>query len=388
MNTNEKLQVYALADIDHLKVHGRTTGRLSPLALFWTGSGIELHAKGSELWIEVEADYDLYEPWISIVMNSVPVSRQMITAGRHWICVFRGMNKNTAKKVRIVKDVQPMSADPGCSLQIHAVKFDGEFLPVEAKPYRIEFIGDSITSGEGAVGAKSEEDWIPMWFSAIGNYAAMTADALNADYRIISQSGWGVLTGWDNNPHANIPEYYEKVCGLLTGEKNEALGALIPNDFAAWQPDVVVVNLGTNDAGAFQSPEWKNKASGETHKQRLNEDGIYNAEDVQAFEDAARSFLVKLRKHNPTAHVVWAYGMLGLPMMPMIYRAVDAYAKNTGDRRVAVFQLPNTTDETVGSRSHPGVRAHEQAAKELAGYLREILQNSAESRSGSMPIHH
>ena len=82
MKENENLQVYALTDVKNLKVHGRTTGCLSPLTLFWTGSAIELNAKGSELWIEVEADYDIYEPWISISINSAFVSRQMLTAGR------------------------------------------------------------------------------------------------------------------------------------------------------------------------------------------------------------------------------------------------------------------------------------------------------------------
>ncbi|WP_027093178.1 SGNH/GDSL hydrolase family protein [Cohnella thermotolerans] len=373
MKANENLKVYALPDIENMKVHGRTTGRLSPLTLFWTGSAIEFNAKGSELWVEVEVDYDQYEPWISVVVNSVAVSRQMLTAGRYWICIFRGMNANVAKNVRIVKDVQAMSGDPGCSLQFHAVKFDGQFLPIEEKPYKIEFIGDSITSGEGAIGAKTEEDWIPMWFSALRNYSAMTAEALNAEYRILSQSGWGVLTSWDNNPRANIPDYYEKVCGLLTGEKNEALGAFQPNDFDSWQPDVVVVNLGTNDGGAFHSPAWRDEGTGESHKQRLNEDGTFNEEDLHSFEEAARNFLLKLRKYNKKAHIVWAYGMLGTPMMPAIYRAVDAYTKTTGDRKVSVFQLPNMTEETAGARNHPGKLAHEKAAKELTEYLKGIL---------------
>ncbi|MGF7046786.1 hypothetical protein J2T13_001284 [Paenibacillus sp. DS2015] len=47
------------------------------------------------------------------MINSAPVSRQMLTAGRYWVCVFRWM-----------------SEDPDCSLQIHAVKFDGELLAV------------------------------------------------------------------------------------------------------------------------------------------------------------------------------------------------------------------------------------------------------------------
>ncbi|ETT46028.1 GDSL family lipase [Paenibacillus odorifer] len=373
MKQNTNLKVHTLADIEHLKIHGRTTGLLSPLTLFWTGSAVELNVKSSELWLEVEADYDVYEPWISILINSVPVSRQMLVAGRYWICVFRGMNERVVKNVRIVKDVQAMSGDPGCSLQIHAVKMDGKFLPVADKPHKIEFIGDSITSGEGSIGAKAEEDWIPMWFSAINNYTSMTADALNAEYRVISQSGWGVLTSWDNNPHGNIPDGYEQVCGLLTGAKNEALGAFQAHSFESWQPDVVVVNLGTNDGGAFQSPEWKDEVTGESHKQRLNEDGTYHEDDIQAFVDAAEKFLMKLRKNNQHAHLVWAYGMLGIPMMPAIYRAVDAYSKKTGDKQVSVLQLPNMTDETIGARSHPGALAHEQAAKELTGYLKGIL---------------
>ena len=373
MRKNEKLRVYTLRDIENLKVHGRTTGCLSPLTVFWTGSGIELNVKGAELWIEVEVDYDMYEPWISVVINSAPVSRQMLTAGRYWICVFRGMTEHEVKNVRIIRDIQAMNGDPASYMQIHSVKFDGEFLPVKEKPYKIEFIGDSITSGEGVIGAKAEEDWISMWFSAIDNYSTMTAEALNAEHRIISQSGWGVLTSWDNNPHFNIPDYYEKVCGLLTGEKNEELGAFNENDFDSWQPDVVVVNLGTNDGGAFTTPEWKDELTGETYKQRLNEDGTFNEGDLKAFEKAAYNFLVKLRKYNRNAKIIWVYGMLGIGMLPAIYRAVDAYIKDTGDQKVSVFQLPNTTEETVGSRQHPGILSHEKAAKELTAHIREIL---------------
>lgn len=373
MRENTGLKTYALSEIDHLKVHGRTTGNLSPLTLFWTGSGIELNVKGTELWIEVEVDYDIYEPWISILINEVPVSRQMLTLGRSWIPVFRGMSGRNVKNVRVVKDVQAMSSDSNGSLQIHAVKCDGVFVPVPEAQYKIEFIGDSITSGEGAIGAKVEEDWIPMWFSAIHNYCTMIANALNADYRILSQSGWGVRSSWDNNPHCNLPDYYESVCGVLTGEKNKALGAFQENDFITWQPDVVVINLGTNDAGAFNSPEWKDEVTGETYKQRLNEDGSYHEEDRSKFEDAVVKFLFKLRKCNPNAHLLWAYGMIDISMMPSIYRAIDFYSNKTGDRKVTVFQLSLTTDETIGARKHPGRLAHEKVAKELTYYIKQIL---------------
>ncbi|HOB19280.1 MAG TPA: GDSL-type esterase/lipase family protein [Candidatus Atribacteria bacterium] len=373
MIDNPNLKVIALSEAESLKVHGRTTGSLSPLTLFWTGSGLELNVTGSELWIELEVDYDIFEQWITILINSEPVSRLMLVPGRYWLCVFRGMDKAKAKNVRIVKDVQPMGSDPAACLQIHALKSDGSFLPVEDRPVRIEFIGDSITSGEGAIGARQEEDWIPMLFSAVRSYTYMTAAHLNADYRVVSQSGWGVLCGWDNNPNSSIPRYYEQVCGVLTGERNRALGAFEQNDFDSWQPDIVVVNLGTNDAGAFNSPEWKDEATGKVYKQRLNSDGTYNAEDLKAFEDAVEAFLFKLRKCNKNAHIIWAYGMLGIPMMPAICRAVDSYMGKTGDEKVSVFRLPQTREETLGARMHPGAAAHEEAAKALAERIRELL---------------
>ncbi|WNS44665.1 SGNH/GDSL hydrolase family protein [Paenibacillus sp. MMS20-IR301] len=376
MSRDPHLNSVTLAELaakGHLKLHGRTSGIQSPVTLFWTGSAVELNVQASGLWIEVESGYDEYESWISILINSVQVSRQMLNAGRHWIPVFRGMSRDTVKNIRIVKEVQAMSGDPGCYLQFHAVRTDGEFLPVEAKPYRLEFIGDSITSGEGAIGAKQEADWIPAWFSSVHNYTALTAEALEAEYRVISQSGWGVLTSWDNNPQHNIPGIYGQVCGLLSGPHNEMLGAQLDNDFASWQPEVVVVNLGTNDDGAFHNPEWRNPDTGQSYKQRLNADGSYNEEDLAAFEDAVIRFLAKLRQCNKEAHILWAYGMAGAPLLPAIERAVQAYRSSSGDKKVSVLELPAMTEETTGARSHPGLPAHQQAADVLIGYIRQLL---------------
>ncbi len=377
MKENLSLKVIPLSEIEYLKVHGRTTGELSPLTLFWTGSMLELNISGSELWVEVEADYEVYEPWISVLINGAQVSRVMLTAGRYWLCVFRGMNSDKIKNVRIMKDVQAMSGDPGCLLQLHAVKTDGGFKPIEEKPYKIEFIGDSLTSGEGLIGAKGEEDWIPMWFGTVQNYAVQTAWALNAEYRILSQSGWGVFTGWDNNPHSNMPEYYEKVCGLVNGERNISLGAHREYDFSSWQPDLVVVNLGTNDTAAFYQPEWKDETTGEKHKQRLKEDGSFLEEDLKAFEEALTGFLFKLRHCNPKAHIVWAYGMAGLPMMPAIYRAFEKYRGSSSDTNMSIFQLPVTSAEEEGSRYHPGAPAHTKAAAALSEYVMNILKKES-----------
>ena len=41
-------------------------------------------------------------------------------------------------------------------------------------------------------------------------------------------------------------------------EINERLGTHNDYDFSSWQPDIVIVNLGTNDE-AFNNPEWKDE---------------------------------------------------------------------------------------------------------------------------------
>ncbi len=164
------------------------------------------------------------------------------------VCLFRGMTPGKAKHLRLLKDVQAMHDDPAHLLQITGLEYaGGEFLPLPEPQYRLEFVGDSITSGEGAIGAKPEEDWVGAFFSAENHYGRLTADALGAEYRCISQSGWGIVTGWDNDVRHVMPPYYTQVCGVAMGQRNAALGAQQENDFAAWQPDAVIVNLGTND---------------------------------------------------------------------------------------------------------------------------------------------
>lgn len=363
---------YQLSEIGgaDCRVWGRYSGKLDPLALFWTGSGIELNVQASELWVQVETDYDCHEQWMSVLINGAHVSRQMLPKGQSEICLFRNMNPQEIKNIRLLKDVQAMADDDEACFLIHGVRTDGTFHPVEPRPYKLEFIGDSITSGEGTIGAKKEWDWISMFFSSVHDYAMLVSEACDAECHIISQSGWGTLTGWDNDPRHALPLYYEKVCGVLKGGRNQALGAGEAYDFPTWQPDAVIVNLGTNDMSAFDQPEWRNEQTGQTFKQHKNEDGSFRKEDAERFERAVMDFLSKLRSCNPHAHLIWTYGMLGSPLLKLIEHAVAVYCAQSGDRNAAFVLLPDTTQETVGSREHPGKKSHEAAARVLTDYLK------------------
>ncbi len=358
----------SIASVPHL-VHGRTTKQREPLTLFWTASGLELNVRASELWVEIYADWTLHEPWYSIMINGTFISRRMADKGTHRVCIFRGTDPNAVKNVRIIKDTQAYSADDNSVLQLCALETDGSFEAVEERKLKLEFIGDSITSGEGDIGeAAFEWDWTSMIFSAENNYAVQVGLTMNADVRVLSQSGWGVGCAWNNNVREAIPPIYEEVCGLLSGERNAELGAHAMNDFAAWQPDVIFINLGTNDCGSFNQPEWCDERTGERFKNRRNPDGTMAEADVERFIGTAKAFLYKLRRCNPKAKLVWIYGMLGNELEPALRAAVGQYSTETGDRNIDFLAMQDDTEHR-GARNHPGAEAHRTAAKEILNYL-------------------
>ncbi len=374
---------YDILEIPNLKIHGRTVEQ-SPLPLFWNHAGIEVNCTGSELWIDLETDCGFHEPWIAYEINEALMSRQMLLPGEHSLCIYRSMVPGVVKNVRFYRELQAMSEDDKCHVLVKGLRTDGEFLPVKAPTLKLEFIGDSITSGEGSYGALEDTEWLAMYMSSSRHYANIIEKAMNADARVISQGGWGIYTGWDNDVRHNIPSIYTPVCGLATGEFNERLGAAREYDFSSWVPDAIIVNLGTNDASAFNLPALEVPGHGLCKMRKDETTGVRNPEDEKKIFDAEIAFLKLLRKKNPTSHILWVYGMLGNDLEGVITGALSEYSKQTGDGNVAYLALPDTTEETVGSHSHPGYKSHLVSARVLGKYLSEKFNVPYREKQGNL----
>lgn len=370
---NSNLKYYPISEIKNKKVYGRTVDVKDVLPLFWNNSGVEFNVTGTEFWLDLEIGNGFHEPWVALELNDALMSRRMMLSEDNKFCCFRSMSPDAVKKVHFFRELQAMGEDDDCHVIIKGVWTDGDFKPVADKKVKIEFIGDSITSGEGTYGANEDTDWLAMYMSSSRTYATMLAKTLDADIHIISQGGWGVLSSWCNEPQNNIPRIYEKVCGLATGSFNEKFGTLKDYDFKSWQPDAIVVNLGTNDASAFNQPEYTNPVTGEKFKQRKNADGSFNKDDIERFKVAVVNFMKMLRKNNPKSHILWVYGMLGYDLCLPITEAIARYQAETGDSNVQFITLPDTTFKTVGAHSHPGYEAHKTAYEVLKKYLGDKL---------------
>jgi len=200
---------------------------------------------------------------------------------------------------------------------------------------KMEFYGDSKT-----VGACNEDGNTDQWdtrrtHNGLLSYAAMTAEAFNADHRNISVSGMGVVTGYVD---VNVGQMWNKIYPRASSTLA---------DMKSWVPDVVFVNLGEND-DSF------------TKKQ--------NKPFPPDFNDGYISLVRNIRGAYPKAHIVLLRGgMYG----GMNSKNLDAAWKNnveqleTGDKNISHYVLK------YQAMNHPRVAEDRKLADELIEWLKQ-----------------
>ena len=115
---------------------------------------------------------------------------------------------------------------------------------------KMEFIGDSYTCGYGNEGTSPQEHFK---FETENNYlsfGAITARALNAQYLAVCRSGIGIVQGYGGKRNFTMPAVYDEVVS----------NSSVTWDYSKYQPDVVVIDLITNDLSApLDSTEFTGK---------------------------------------------------------------------------------------------------------------------------------
>lgn len=351
---------YKIADINCKRILGRcgTFTKDGGLPLFWSGSGLELKVKTREVWASFDVDYSSNDIWLCVYVNGRKVSRFMAPKGENKICLVRGFDGQNEKTIEIFKDTQPMGDDKSqkCIIKSVSISEDGTFCPVTAKKMNLEFVGDSITSGEGLAGCPEDMDWISAWITVENNYAMQVKRKLDADVRILSQCGWGIVHSYDGIDSHSLPPYYQQICGFYDAPHQIETGSQNQYDFASWQPHWIIVNLGVNDFSFYG--------------EKLTSEG---EEKIAA---GTKAFLETLRRHNPKAKILWVYGMLNIDDKAYVLKnAIDQYKNKSGDSKVFLLKVPGmeeeVADEDKGSRGHPGPLTHKKAARLIAQFIGE-----------------
>ena len=357
-----------MQDIKKMRVLGRNLpGGIcedGAVRLFWAGDALELCVKATEVWAHISCNYDYHEIWLAVEVNGYQTARFVAPKKPTLICIARNLNPEKQNLISIIKDTQPMPGDNKHELKIDSVSLneDGSFCDLKPRRFKIEFIGDSITSGEGLAGNPDEMDWITQWFCGSKTYAVQTAKLLNADWSCMSQCGWGISWGWDGDVTSSIPFYYDQICGLLRGSNQTDSGTCNEFKFGSGSK-YVVINLGTNDNTGFKCYDDGKGANGKA--------GITIISDV-------KRFLKEIRRFNPDAKIIWTYGMIPIDIVPsLIKQGIDEYKKQNNDINVYMIELEGMDvlekkEEDKGSRGHPGPLTHKRAALRLAEFIKKL----------------
>jgi hypothetical protein len=210
---------------------------------------------------------------------------------------------------------------------------------------RIEFFGDSITSGMGNEAPFNGDDAVKRDKNSYLSYAAITARKLGAELHMTSQSGIGVMISWFP---FTMPDFYDQLSAV--GDNDSKW------DFKSWTPDVVVVNLLQNDSWLI----------GRDHKLHPEPD---EAERIAAYG----TFVKRLRALYPKAYIVCALGSMdatraGSPWPGYVKAAVERMRKEEGDKRIDTLFFPFT-----GYGAHPRVFQHQGNAEMLSAFIKRKM---------------
>lgn len=322
-------------------------GRLNPdepsFTLWWSGSGFRTRLECRRLEVEVDCPDNEQACWLAVIVDDAPVARFPMRPGAHRYAILEGMEWGIAHEVSVIRDTQPHDSDGGVPV-LTAVWTDGVPQRPAEKPRLIEFIGDSLTVGEGMMGSKDAMEWRMTWISTTHAFPGLVCASLNAERRLVALGGWGVWRAWDGDPANNMARIYRQLCGVVPG------GNACYNFEAQRPADAVVINLGTNDQSAVE--------------RLLPEDQPAAREAITL---AAEALMALVRETAPEALIVWAYGLCGTALTEPIIRAVEA-RRLAGDERVRFLPLTDCAGD-FGSRQHPGRASHARAAREITALL-------------------
>lgn len=380
------MQEWQVLQQDKIHLHGRFDRESGRFPMDWTGSGISFSFRGTHAEVQMTADNTGKEQWVLFELDGQPSSRLRLQDGTHWYTILdsRGhlsdpnLLADCMRTIRIIKESQAHYGETSAFCFCDRIRIDGDLCPLPRRK-RIECIGDSLTSGEGAISPRYQDIGsdisIDEWSTSYYSWAGYASRLLDVDLQVVSQGGFGVFCGWNNDMLANIPRLYDRVCGIIQEPFARERGASKAYDFS-YHPDLIIVNLGTNDNSAFFQPPWQDPATGRFYKQhRVDEDLHPDSQEVLAADAdkvaaAIIDFVTLLAQKNPNTPILWIYGMMGHALWPTITKAAEwIHAK--GLAQFDTLLLPEAASSELGANSHPLAISHEICAKAVVKRIRE-----------------
>lgn len=213
---------------------------------------------------------------------------------------------------------------------------------VRRKSLRFEFVGNSITCAYGVEAASQKEHFTLETENFYHSYADILCRRFDAEPMVVARSGIGVYRNYggptEGNPD-NLPSFYDHVSMINQKEWN----------FCKFTPDILFINLGTNDLST----------------------GQYNLEKMTA---AYIAFVDHIREVYPKTKIVLLEGCLlknkRLEDYDKVHAAVYKHRKQQGDEFIYRFSFtPQTGKLGFGADFHPSMKQQRLMADEITPFI-------------------
>lgn len=340
-----------------VKVLGRAACVNDTLWMVHSGSGAEFSFVGTKATITIQCDSTIMggkdsQARIAIFVNDECVVDEMIDKMDETFTVFESETQEECT-IKVVKLSESAHSTVGIkSIEVECV---GDIQPTAQKEHLIEFIGDSITCGYGVEDEDRNHHFSTKTENNMKTYAYKTAEALDADYSMVSFSGYGIISGYSGNgekvAEQTVPQYYEKL-GFSYGAYVGQYPSDLEWDFAKRQPDVIVINLGTNDESYTKT------------------DAAKREEYVTGYVE----FLKLVRENNPDATIFCTLGIMGDSLYTSVEKAVEQYSTETSDANVHAMKFAvQSSADGYAADWHPTEATHTKAADKLTTEIKTVM---------------
>ena len=281
-----------------------------------------------------------------------PTQRITLNNKENHILLFESAEEKTVT-IRVMKFSEAAFGYAG----FKSLEIDGTVLePVETtRQLKLEFIGDSITCGYGIEGVWEKDTFTTQQERPDKAYAFLTAKALDAQVQLCSWSGIGLISNYVDPETIMLPDthwlmqanwpYTDKSLALRLGIEPEVW------DGSRYQPDIVVIHLGTNDISWVRGME----------ERRLE----YRAQ--------LRHLIEAVHRRSPKAKICCCLGIMGEALNDSVKEAVELFKKDfPAVSAKAVLFTQQLESDGIGADWHPSALTHKKAAELLTKALRTL----------------
>ncbi len=335
-SAKENVVKFFRADDSRIQYVGRVDFSNPQAPRFWApGVYISARFKGSncQILINDEVMYGNNHNYIEIIIDGKNPYRIQLKEKENIISVPAGLSDGY-HTIIICKDTESNNG----YLDFNGFKCEDLVTPATLPKRKIEYFGDSITSGTAmdlSVVPCGQGQWYDQ-HNAYMSYGARTSRNLNAQWQISALAGVGLVHSCCDMK-VKMPQIYDK---------DDLYKDSISWNFNRYQPDVVTICLGQNDG----------------------------LQDSVLFCGAYVNLLKAMRQNYPKADIVCLSSpMADQSLTPVLHKylsAITAYMNASGDKRVSKFFFSRQYHNGCGG--HPDMAEHELIANELTAYIKQL----------------